>query len=82
MPHMIERGILKPYLAVSQFFWKKLDMKVVDATVDFIARIVYSTGDKARVMQSGNLSKMLRLMVAGVVLLFVLAVAYIYGMAK
>ena len=51
-------------------------MRVVDATVDGIAKLIYNTGDKTRAMQSGNLSKMLRWMVVGIVVLLALALFY------
>jgi NADH-quinone oxidoreductase subunit L len=54
-------------------------MKIVDATVDGIAGIIYNTGEKTRDMQSGNLSTMLKWMVAGTVGLLSLAV--VFGLA-
>ena len=80
MPHIIENIILKPYLALSKFSWKNVDLKIVDALVDGIAKVIYSSGDKARVTQSGNLSTSLRLMAVGITVLLVLSVAL--GIAK
>ena len=51
----------------------------MDATVDGIANAFYQTGEKTRVMQSGNLSTMLKWMVAGTVALLSLAV--VFGLA-
>ena len=56
--------------------WEKIDMKIVDATVDMIARVLYQTGHNARKLQSGNLSDMLRWMVVGMVVLLVFAIFY------
>jgi len=47
--------------------------------VDGIAGIIYGTGEKTRGMQSGNLSTMLKWMVAGLVILLSLAV--VFGLA-
>jgi NADH-quinone oxidoreductase subunit L len=58
---------------MSKFAWEKIDMKVVDATVDFIAGTIYTAGDKTRKMQSGNLSTNLKWMVLGLVILLVFA---------
>jgi len=76
IPNLYANCISKPYAKASQYAWEKLDMKVVDATVDGIAKLIYNTGDKTRAMQSGNLSKMLRWMVVGIVVLLALALFY------
>lgn len=80
MPHIIDNVINKPYLALSKFSWKSIDLKIVDAMIDGIAKFVYKTGDRARVTQSGNLSTALRLMVVGITVLLVLSIAL--GIAK
>ncbi len=79
IPYAYEEYLVKPYRELSEVFWQKVDLKIVDATVDGIAGIIYSTGEKTRVMQSGNLSTMLKWMVAGLVGLLSLAV--IFGLA-
>ena len=79
IPDAYEEYVVKPYRELSTVFWEKVDMKVVDASVDGIAGIIYSTGEKTRAMQSGNLSTMLRWMVVGTVGLLSLAV--VFGLA-
>jgi NADH-quinone oxidoreductase subunit L len=74
IPKFYESTIQKPLYNLSKFAWQKIDLKIVDATVDMIARVLYGTGDTARKIQSGNLSSMLRWMVAGVAILLVLAI--------
>jgi len=76
IPYAYERFIMKPFTALSHFFWISIDTKIIDATVDLIARIFYKSGEKARKMQSGNLSDMLRWMVLGVVVLLIFAILY------
>jgi len=76
IPILYEKVIAKPYAELSQIAWKELDLRVVDATVDFIAGIIYQSGFAGRVVQSGNLSKMLRWMVIGLLILLVLVVLY------
>jgi NADH-quinone oxidoreductase subunit L len=73
IPKFYDEYICKPYAAMSKFAWQKLDMKVVDMTVDFIAGTIYTAGDKTRKMQSGNLSTNLKWMVLGLVILLVFA---------
>jgi NADH-quinone oxidoreductase subunit L len=79
IPYAYEEYIVKPYRELSTIFWQQVDMKIVDASVDGIAGIIYSTGEKTRDMQSGNLSTMLKWMVAGTVGLLSLAV--VFGLA-
>jgi len=79
IPYFYEEYLVKPYRELSTVLWEKVDMKVVDATVDGIANMFYSTGEATRGMQSGNLSTMLRWMVVGLVSLLSLAV--VFGLA-
>jgi NADH-quinone oxidoreductase subunit L len=76
IPYIYGEYLVKPYRELSTVFWEKVDLKVVDASVDGIAAIIYGTGEKTRAMQSGNLSTMLKWMVAGTVGLLSLAVAF------
>jgi NADH-quinone oxidoreductase subunit L len=76
IPYFYDEYLVKAYRELSYIFWKQIDMKIVDASVDGIAKCLYNTGDKTREMQSGNLSTMLRWMVAGLVGLLSLAVVF------
>jgi NADH-quinone oxidoreductase subunit L len=76
IPYAYEEYLVKPYRELSTVFWKQIDMKVVDATVDGIAGILYKTGENTRDMQSGNLSTMLKWMVVGTVAMLSLAVVF------
>ena len=75
IPHFLEYVINRPYLALSKFAWKAIDMKIIDAIVDGIGKVVYASGKEARAIQSGNLSTSLKVMVYGLVILLVLSVA-------
>ncbi|MHC3994885.1 NADH-quinone oxidoreductase subunit L [Thiomicrolovo sp. ZZH C-3] len=77
IPKFYDEFFSKPYAELSKIFWKQIDLKVVDATVDFIATTIYKTGEGTHTMQNGNLSSMLRWMVIGTVGLLVLAVLYV-----
>ena len=79
IPKLYDELICKPYIELSKVFWKDVDLKVVDASVDFIANSIYKTGENTRGMQNGNLSTMLRWMVVGTVLMLALAVAFTLG---
>ncbi|MDX9813946.1 MAG: NADH-quinone oxidoreductase subunit L [Sulfurimonas sp.] len=76
IPYFYENYIVKPYRELSELFWTRIDQKIVDASVDGVANTLYKTGEKTRVMQSGNLSIMLKWMVFGLVSLLALAVAF------
>ncbi len=74
MPHFIESIMNKSYLILSIIAYRIFDMKIIDFIVDGIAKVIYKSGDKARVSQNGNLSSSLRLMVLGIVFLLVLGI--------
>ncbi len=74
IPNLYEAVITKPYAMLSEMMWKDVDMKIVDATVDGIAKFLYKSGDASRKMQTGNLSNYLNWMAVGSVFLLVIAV--------
>ena len=76
IPKLYDELICKPYAEVSKIAWKDLDLKIVDATVDFIATTIYKSGMVSRVVQSGNLSNMLRWMGVGLLILLLAAIFY------
>jgi NADH-quinone oxidoreductase subunit L len=76
IPKLYEVAIFKPYYALSKFAWKQIDVRIIDFSVDLIARVLYKSGEQSRKMQSGNLSDMLRWMIVGVVVLLALAIFY------
>jgi NADH-quinone oxidoreductase subunit L len=79
IPKFYDEVFSKPYLELSKIAWKQIDLKIVDATVDGIANIIYKTGENTRDIQNGNLSTMLRWMVVGLVVLITLALAFTVG---
>lgn len=74
--HLWENVVSKGYAKLSVFSWKELDMKLIDAIVDGIAKGIYSGGEGGTAMQSGNLSKALKWMGIGVLVLLILVVAF------
>ena len=79
IPYAYEKYLVVPYREMSEIFWTHIDLKIVDASVDGIAGFIYNTGDRTSAMQSGNLSTMLKWMVAG--LLGMLSLAVVFGLA-
>ena len=76
IPDFYNRFLVVPYAKLSEFAWKKIDLKIIDFVVDTIALIIYKSGEKSRGIQSGNLSSMLRWMVVGILVLIVFAALY------
>ncbi|MDR0407315.1 MAG: NADH-quinone oxidoreductase subunit L [Campylobacteraceae bacterium] len=76
IPKFYANYIVCPFEKLAEFSWKKLDEKMIDATVDMIANMMKYGGEKARCMQSGNLSAMLGWMVFGLALLLTAAIFY------
>ena len=76
IPRLYDEMICKPYAELSRIAWKELDLRIVDATVDFIATTIYKSGMVSRVVQSGNLSNMLRWMGVGLLILLLAAIFY------
>jgi NADH-quinone oxidoreductase subunit L len=77
IPHFYERFISKPYLRMSNYSWKTVDVKIIDKVVDSVALAFYNGGTKSKAMQNGNLSSSLRLMTFGIVLLLIITLAII-----
>jgi NADH-quinone oxidoreductase subunit L len=79
VPHFYVEFIVKPYKIISEKFWA-IDKAVVDATVDFIAKVIYKAGGVSKVIQNGNLSSYLNWMGVGVLLLILAsAIAAVIG---
>jgi len=73
VPKFYDEFIVQPYTVASAKFWE-FDKAIVDGLVDFIAKIVYVSGDVSRGMQNGNLSSYLNWMGVGALLLVMGAV--------
>jgi NADH-quinone oxidoreductase subunit L len=76
MNHFWENVVSKPYGKLATFSWKELDLKIIDAIVDGIAKGIYGGGEAGTAMQSGNLSKALKWMGIGILVLIILAIAF------
>ncbi len=74
IPVLYEKAFAKPYKELSDIAWQEIDMQVVDATVDGIAKAVETTGDVSRRAQNGNLSTYLKWMAAGLIFVTLITV--------
>jgi len=83
VPQFYENFVTKPYYKLSVWVFDVIETKIIDNTIERIASSIYKLGGKSRVIQSGNLSSSLRLMVLGLILGLVLAlVLSLFGGAK
>lgn len=76
IPQIYQKYIVRPFISLSNFAYEQIDAKIIDKSVDLIAKLIHKTGDNMRSMQSGNLSGMLRWMVFGLIALLFLALIY------
>ena len=72
IPQFYNKVFVKGYEKLSQVCFQA-DKKIIDSSVDVIAKGIVKFGSKADKMQTGNLSLMLRLMAFGFIALLVLA---------
>lgn len=83
IPQFYENFVTKPYHKLSVWVFNVIEVKIIDNTIENIASSIKKIGGKARVVQSGNLSSSLRLMVLGLILGLVLAlVLSLFGGVK
>ena len=74
LPLFWEKAVIRPYAALSKFSWKEIDIEIIDTIVDTIAKGIYIGGEEAKAIQTGNLSRALKWMVTGIVILLILVV--------
>jgi NADH-quinone oxidoreductase subunit L len=79
IPNFYHKFISRPYYLISVWVFKIIETKIIDNAVDGIGHLVHKAGEKSRVIQTGNLSTSLRLMVVGLLmgLIFALVLAVI-----
>ncbi|MDE5592088.1 MAG: NADH-quinone oxidoreductase subunit L, partial [Helicobacter sp.] len=75
IPNLYHRIFIQGFIEVSKIAWR-IDKRIIDCIVDSIALCLKGSGLKLSFMQSGNLSKMLRIMFFG--LLILLACIFIW----
>ena len=68
IPKFYERFVIKNYAKAAKFC-RKMDEAVIDKSVDGISKLINAFAFNANKMQSGELTRMLRLMVAGFAIL-------------
>ena len=77
IPALYDKLFIQNYFRIAKLSWK-VDKGVIDFVVDAIARFLNNSGKNMRHIQGGNLSKMLRIMFFGVILVLLLLFVFIY----
>ena len=75
IPMLYDKLFIQNYMRFSKVAWL-IDKCVVDFVVDMIARFLNSSGESMQWIQGGNLSKMLKIMFFGVVVLLLLVLIF------
>lgn len=78
IPYIYDKLFIQNYIRLSKIAWLG-DKYVIDFVVDRIARFLNSSGESMQWIQGGNLSKMLKIMFFGVVVLLLLVFIYREG---
>ncbi len=78
IPYIYDKLFIQNYIKLSKIAWLG-DKHVIDFVVDRIARFLNSSGESMQWIQGGNLSKMLKIMFFGVVVLLLLVFIYREG---
>lgn len=76
IPKFYDRFVIKNYAKAAKFC-RKMDEAVIDKSVDGISKLINAFAFNANKMQSGELTRMLRLMVAG----FAILLSFIFLLA-
>jgi len=76
LPHFWDFVVCKLYFILSKFSWKEVDLKVIDTIVDGVANRIIDGGEVGSSMQSGNLSKSLKWMGFGILVLLILVLVF------
>jgi len=63
--------VVRPYVALSHFFWQVIDARIIDGAVDGVGRLVVAIGSAGRFVQSGLTQQYLFVMLIGAIGLLV-----------
>lgn len=65
-PKLYEIIFIKPYYKIARFFWREIDLKIIDFMVDFIAETMLFMGGAWQKMQNGKLNYYILYMFCGI----------------
>ncbi len=81
IPFLYEKIFMIPYKVLARLLWKVVELKIIDFSVDLIAKFIHKGGQGLRISQNGNLSTSLRYMVFGLVFFMIFFVCYFIGVS-
>ena len=68
---LYEAIVIRPYVAVSAFFWKVIDSQLIDGAVNGVGELVRWSGDRIRRLQTGNVQAYALAMLLGAICVIV-----------
>ncbi|PAF53854.1 NADH-quinone oxidoreductase subunit L [Helicobacter sp. 13S00482-2] len=74
IPQLYKKMFVYPYSKISEFLWQKIEIKIIDAMVDGVGKILLYLSKSLQCLQTGNLTQSLRLMSFGVLAMLVFAI--------
>ncbi|PAF44288.1 NADH-quinone oxidoreductase subunit L [Helicobacter sp. 11S02596-1] len=74
IPQIYQKIFIAPYGKIATFLWKKIEIKIIDASVDSIGKVLVSLSKILQFIQNGNLTRSLRLMTLGILVMLVFAI--------
>ncbi|MDO7253715.1 NADH-quinone oxidoreductase subunit L [Helicobacter cappadocius] len=74
IPQLYKKIFIRPYARIADFLWQKIEIKIIDAIVDSIGKMLMSLSRTLQYLQTGNLTQSLRLMSFGVFIMLVFAI--------
>lgn len=74
IPQFYKIAFVNSYSKIANFLWKKVEIKIIDAIVDSVGRILMFLSKTLQCVQTGNLTQSLRLMTFGVLIMLVFAI--------
>ncbi len=76
IPKLYEIILIKPYEKCAHFLWQKIELGCIDVFIDSLTHYTKALGAKLSSYQNGSLTRMLRLMAAGLCILLLVCGVY------
>lgn len=74
IPEFYDKVFVKSYIIISNFLWRNIEIKLIDATVDSIGKFLVWLSRILQSIQNGNLTKSLRLMSFGIFVMLIFTI--------
>ncbi|PAF50682.1 NADH-quinone oxidoreductase subunit L [Helicobacter sp. 13S00477-4] len=74
IPQLYKKFLIIPFINISNFLWKYIEIKIIDATVDSIGKLLILLSKIFRSIQNGNITSSLHLMSFGIFMMLLFAI--------